>query len=151
SRTAPERGSPQTVPIARHRGRSHGIERDRTAQRSCTAGRRGAARGGAGARGRGDQHEQPEKQQPKESLMTDQQLTDKTGAAVTVALDEDRRAYAIALADGEVAGRAYFTTASSAEDDWIFFHTEVDESYGGRGLGGLLVGEAVADAARRGK
>lgn len=83
--------------------------------------------------------------------MTDQQLTDKTGAAVAVALDEERNAYAITLADGEVAGRAFFTPASGAEDDWIFFHTEVDESYGGRGLGGILVGEAVADAARRGK
>lgn len=83
--------------------------------------------------------------------MTDQQRTDKTGAAVAVALDDKRSAYAITFADDEVAGRAYFTPASGAEDDWIFFHTEVDESYGGRGLAGILVGEAMADVAHRGK
>ncbi|SMY11892.1 GNAT family N-acetyltransferase [Brevibacterium jeotgali] len=87
--------------------------------------------------------------------MTDQQLTDKTGAAVTVALDQERRAYAITLDSGEVAGRTFFTPASATEDsggaeEWIFFHTEVDDSFGGRGLGGILVGQAMADVAERG-
>lgn len=98
--------------------------------------------------------------------MTDQQLTDKTGTAVTVDFEQERRAYAITLDTGEVAGRAYFTPASdgvagdaengesaggSAEaEEWVFFHTEVDESFGGRGLGGLLVRQAMADVADRG-
>ncbi len=89
--------------------------------------------------------------------MTDQQLTDKTGATVTVTLEEERRAYAIALDTGEVAGRAFYTPASAedaaaagAAQEWIFFHTEVDEAFGGRGLGGILVGQALADAAARG-
>lgn len=89
--------------------------------------------------------------------MTDQQLTDKTGAAVTVTLEQERRAYAITLDTGEVAGRTFFTpaTGEAAEgadsaEQWIFFHTEVDESFGGRGLGGILVGQAMADVAERG-
>lgn len=97
--------------------------------------------------------------------MTDQQLTDKTGAAVTVALEPERNAYAITLETGEVAGRAFFTPAPATEDsgagtagdeaaaaaeEWIFFHTEVDESFGGRGLGGILVGQAMADVVERG-
>lgn len=86
--------------------------------------------------------------------MTDQQLTDKTGAAVTVTFEKDRNAYAITLDTGEVAGRAFFTPASATEgsggaEEWIFFHTEVDESFGGRGLGGILVGQAMADVAAR--
>lgn len=96
--------------------------------------------------------------------MTDQQLTDKTGAAVTVTFEKERNAYAITLDTGEVAGRAFFTPASGGEsavdaaageessdtaEEWIFFHTEVDESFGGRGLGGILVGQAMADVAAR--
>lgn len=96
--------------------------------------------------------------------MTDQQLADKTGAAVTVTFEPDRNAYAITLDTGEVAGRAFFTPASATEDsggdaaggespaaaeEWVFFHTEVDESFGGRGLGGILVGQAMADVAAR--
>jgi len=98
--------------------------------------------------------------------MTDQQLTDKTGAAVTVDFEQDRRAYAITLDTGEVAGRTFFTPAPNGDAaggdtaggdpsvgeaaEWVFFHTEVDEAFGGRGLGGILVGQAMADAASRG-
>jgi predicted GNAT family acetyltransferase len=81
--------------------------------------------------------------------MTDQQLTDKTGAVVTVEHDDTRRAYAVSFANGEVAGRTFHTPSSA--DEWIFFHTEVDDEYGGRGLGGILVGQAMADVARRGR
>lgn len=87
--------------------------------------------------------------------MTDKQLTDRTGAAVSVTFDGQRRAYALTLDTGEVAGRTFFTPASATEgpggaEEWIFFHTEVDEAFGGRGLGGILVGQAMADVAERG-
>ena len=81
--------------------------------------------------------------------MTDQQLTDKTGAIVTVEHDDARGAYAITFANGEVAGCTFHTPTSA--DEWIFFHTEVDDEYGGRGLGGILVGQAMADVARQGR
>ncbi|WP_296666158.1 GNAT family N-acetyltransferase [Demequina sp.] len=45
--------------------------------------------------------------------------------------------------DGELAGIAEFTI----EDDLATFtHTELDESYRGRGLAALLAGDALADA-----
>jgi hypothetical protein len=75
--------------------------------------------------------------------MADRQLTDKTGAVVTVEHDDARGAYALTFANGEVAGRTFHIPASAAGDEWIFFHTEVDDEYGGRGLGGILVGPFV--------
>lgn len=81
--------------------------------------------------------------------MTDQQLTDKTGAVVTVEHDDARSAYALTFANGEVAGRTFHTPTSA--DEWIFFHTEVDDEYAGPGLGGILVGQAMADVARQGR
>jgi len=81
--------------------------------------------------------------------MTD--LIDTTGAPVRVGLDENLTisAYLAILADGVVAGRADFVDAPGAAGDRIFFHTEVDEEFGGRGLAGLLVREALADSIRR--
>ena len=80
--------------------------------------------------------------------MTEQQ-TDKTGAVVHVKLDESRpiSAYTVTLEDGTLAGRADFV--DPAEGERIFFHTEVDPEFGGRGLGGLLMREALADSIRR--
>lgn len=83
--------------------------------------------------------------------MADQQLTDKTGAVVAVEHDDARGAYALTFANGEVAGRTFHIPASAAGDEWIFFHTEVDDEYSGRGLGRILVGQAMADVARQGK
>lgn len=73
---------------------------------------------------------------------------DKTGSPVTVRLDVNRpiSAYTVHLADGTLAGRADFIDAPEAEGERIFFHTEVDEEFSGRGLGGLLVREALADS-----
>src|SRR5699024_514871 len=85
----------------------------------------------------------------EEQTMTDQQLTDKTGAIVTVEHDDARGAYALTFANGEVAGRTFHTPTS--DDEWIFFHTEVDDEYSGRGLGGILVGQAMTDVARQGR
>ena len=81
------------------------------------------------------------------------ELNDKTGAPVTIRLDESRAisAYTVHLADGTLAGRADFIDAPEADGERIFFHTEVDEDHGGRGLASLLIGEAVTDTADAGR
>lgn len=75
------------------------------------------------------------------------ELTDNTGASVTVTLErtEPISAYTVNVA-GARAGRADFVDVPDADDERIFFHTEVDERFGGRGLAGLLVREALADS-----
>lgn len=80
--------------------------------------------------------------------MTEQQ-TDKTGAPVHIVLDETRpvSAYTVSLDDGTLAGRVDFV--DPAEGERIFFHTEVASEFGGRGLGGLLMREALADSVRK--
>lgn len=79
------------------------------------------------------------------------ELNDKTGAPVTIRLDESRpiSAYTVHLADGTLAGRADFIDAPEADGERIFFHTEVEQELSGRGLGGLLVREALADSVRK--
>ncbi len=74
-----------------------------------------------------------------------------TSAPATVRLEEDRpiSAYAVHLADGTLAGRAYFIDPPDADGERIFFHTEVEEEFSGRGLAGLLVREALADSIRQ--
>ena len=76
------------------------------------------------------------------------QSTDSTGAPVTVTLDESPpiSAYVVRLADGTRAGRAEFVDPPDTDGERIFFHTEVDEAFGGRGLAGLLLREALADS-----
>lgn len=80
--------------------------------------------------------------------MTD--LVDRTGAPVTVALDDTESvgAYTVAVDGGGPVGSAQFVDAPDGER--IFFHTEVPEEFGGRGLGGLLVRAALADSIRTG-
>lgn len=75
-------------------------------------------------------------------------LTDKTGAAVTVELDEARGAFVIRDAAGTDAGRAFFITGEEGER--IFHHTEVDEEFGGRGLSTVLVAAALTDSRKQG-
>ena len=76
-------------------------------------------------------------------------LSDKTGAAVAVTRDDERHAYVITLSeDGTEAGRAFFLDRDhDGVAERVFFHTEVDEEFGGRGLATLLVKQAV-DATR---
>ena len=76
------------------------------------------------------------------------QPRDKTGAAVDVALDRERAipAFTVALEGSTLAGRADFVDSPVAENERIFFHTEVDEQFGGRGLAGILLREALADS-----
>ncbi|MFF2082780.1 GNAT family N-acetyltransferase [Nocardia sp. NPDC058176] len=77
-------------------------------------------------------------------------LTDNTGAAVTVALElaELISSYVVNVAGSRV-GRADFVDSPEVAGERIFFHTEVDQEYGGRGLAGLLVREALADSTRK--
>lgn len=53
------------------------------------------------------------------------------------------------VVDDVVAGFTEF--AADAEGRIVFPHTEVDPAFGGRGLGSLLVGGAMADEAARGE
>ncbi|GGC37429.1 GNAT family N-acetyltransferase [Brevibacterium sediminis] len=75
---------------------------------------------------------------------------DKTGAEVTVSLNESTQAYEVAVADGTVAGSAFFLPGPDAETERIFHHTVVDEQFGGRGLSKFLVAEALDDSRERG-
>jgi predicted GNAT family acetyltransferase len=74
----------------------------------------------------------------------------KTGAEVTVSLNESTQAYEITVADGTVAGSAFFLPGPDAETERIFYHTVVDEQFGGRGLSKFLVVEALDDSRERG-
>ena len=68
---------------------------------------------------------------------------DKTGAEVVVADDPAGQRFTIAL-DSGVVGSAFYRDHAGRR---IFFHTEVDGAYGGRGLGTILVRESL-DAMR---
>ncbi|NMO02253.1 N-acetyltransferase [Gordonia sp. TBRC 11910] len=73
--------------------------------------------------------------------------TDKTGAEVTVSENLAHHRYDV-FADGELAG--YTVYRDRRHDDSaerIFYHTEVGEAFGGRGLATILVKEAL-DATR---
>ena len=75
---------------------------------------------------------------------------DKTGAEVTVSLNESTQAYEVTVADGTVAGSAFFLPGPDAEIERIFHHTVVDEQFGGRGLSKFLVAEVLDDSRERG-
>ena len=77
-------------------------------------------------------------------------LIDNTGASVRVELDTAGRisSYIVTLADGSPVGRADFVD-SGVDAERIFFHTEVEQEFGGRGLAGLLVRAALADSIRK--
>jgi len=81
-----------------------------------------------------------------------QELKDRTGQPVTVGVStgDPVNAYTVSFGDAEPVGRAYFVDSPKADHERIFFHTEVDAQYGGRGLAGLLVREALAESIREG-
>jgi uncharacterized protein len=65
-------------------------------------------------------------------------LTDKTGAPVTVTKEADRFTVGV---DGKTVGLVAFAERDGRR---VFVHTEVDDAYGGRGLGTVLIAEALA-------
>ncbi|GAB2661264.1 GNAT family N-acetyltransferase [Saccharopolyspora gloriosae] len=65
---------------------------------------------------------------------------------VAFARSADRDRYDI-NASGALAGFAEFVDKGEQR---IFFHTEIGEEFGGRGLGGVLVGRALADTREAG-
>jgi predicted GNAT family acetyltransferase len=70
---------------------------------------------------------------------------DKTGAQTTVTEDEGR--YTIAV-EGKTVGLADFADRG---DQRVFYHTEVDPAFGGRGLATILVEQALNAARDEGK
>ena len=71
--------------------------------------------------------------------------TDKTGAEATVSAAEGK--YTIAV-DGETVGLA---AVADRDNQRVFYHTEVDERFGGRGLATILVAEALERTRADGK
>ncbi len=65
-------------------------------------------------------------------------LTDKTGAPVIVSREDGEFAIAV---DGKPVGRTVFLDLDRQR---VFYHTEVDEAFGGRGLATVLIAEALA-------
>jgi predicted GNAT family acetyltransferase len=65
-------------------------------------------------------------------------LTDKTGAPVSVRKESDKFVITV---EGQDVGLAAFEDEGEQR---VFFHTEVDEAFGGRGLSSVLIGEALA-------
>jgi predicted GNAT family acetyltransferase len=63
--------------------------------------------------------------------------TDKTGAPTTVTQESDR--FSISVDDQKVG----FTEYADRDGQRIFPHTEVREEFGGRGLGTIVIGEAL--------
>ena len=70
---------------------------------------------------------------------------DKTGAQTTVSKEDGR--YSIAV-EGVTAGLADF---ADRDNQRVFYHTEIDPAYGGRGLATILVEEALEDVRDAGK
>ena len=71
--------------------------------------------------------------------------TDKTGAQTTVSAADGK--YTIAV-EGQPVGLA---AVADRDNQRVFYHTEVDEQFGGRGLANILVGEALQAARADGK
>jgi predicted GNAT family acetyltransferase len=63
--------------------------------------------------------------------------TDKTGAPTTVTQESDHFAIAV---DGQQVGKAEFVERDGPR---VFTHTEVDDAFEGRGLGTILIAEAL--------
>lgn len=68
-------------------------------------------------------------------------------AQITVTRNDEQNRYEIHL-DDTLGGFAEF---SRERGMLVFFHTEIDPAYKGKGLGTTLVGEAMVDVAQRGE
>lgn len=72
-------------------------------------------------------------------------LTDRTGAPVSV--DEEADRFTISL-EGRVVGLTAYQERGAQR---VFFHTEVDDAVGGRGLATVLIGEALTQTKAQGR
>lgn len=71
--------------------------------------------------------------------------------AVEVREDPDRHRFDI-LVGGRQAGFSLYTTVSEDDaDQRIFYHTVIDDAFGGRGLAGVLTRGALAASVEQGK
>lgn len=82
-----------------------------------------------------------------------EELTDRTGASVVVGIEiaDPISSYTVAVGGGSPVGRAEYVDHPGAVAERIFFHTEVDPAFEGRGLAGHLLREALADSIRDGR
>ena len=71
--------------------------------------------------------------------------TDKTGTEATVSAVDGK--YSIAV-DGETVGLA---AVADRGEQRVFYHTEVDERFGGRGLATILIQQALETTRADGK
>lgn len=71
--------------------------------------------------------------------------TDKTGAEATVTAADGK--YTVAV-DGRTVG---LTAVADRNGQRVFYHTEVDEEFGGRGLATIVIGEALKATRADGK
>jgi uncharacterized protein len=65
-------------------------------------------------------------------------LTDKTGAPVTVSREPHEFTISV---EGKPVGLEAF---AERDGQRVFYHTEIDDAFGGRGLGTVLIAEALA-------
>lgn len=70
---------------------------------------------------------------------------DKTGAETTVSASEGK--YTIAVEDHTVG----LAAVADRDNKRVFYHTEVDDEFEGRGLASILVGEALEATRADGK
>lgn len=76
---------------------------------------------------------------------------DKTGAEAYVSHVPDALRYQIST-DEQLAGfTAYRERTHDGAAERVFFHTEINEAFGGRGLATILITEALADTVSQGK
>ncbi|MDH3024086.1 GNAT family N-acetyltransferase [Gordonia alkanivorans] len=87
-------------------------------------------------------------------MTSHQPTTDKTGAQTSARDNASAQRYEITVdgtPEGVVAGFAeYRDRVDGADTERVFFHTEVADEFGGRGLATILVRQALDDARARG-
>ena len=82
---------------------------------------------------------------------TPAETVDPADETVEVRENPERQRFDI-LVGGRQAGFALFTTpAENPDDQRIFYHTVIDDAFGGRGLAGVLTRGALAASVEQGK
>ncbi|GAA1479879.1 N-acetyltransferase [Gordonia sinesedis] len=72
--------------------------------------------------------------------------TDKSGAEATVTQNSQLERYEVSVDDGQLAGfTQYRDRDHNGSAERIFYHTEVADEFGGRGLATILITEALDD------